>query len=806
MKQDSNLRNSLLLLLALLALALPNAHAVTTGFNKTTGGPLDYNATGNWVGGTINGIWDPSLTLTANQTVTFAADTTLTTGLTIGYAGNFTLTLKSSGVADRTLTLGGDVTVNAPAAFTLGSTTAGSNLNINLGGATRTFTTTSGVAISNVISNGGLIKKGTAQLTLSGTNTYSGPTTVTAGILALNGGSIANSDVTVSGGTLSDGTVTGGGAFTHVASLTLIGAGEYKERASSTQVENITGALTIGSGQSFVTIDPPSGNYNGVTAASLVRADHGTVVFRGVGVGTNTIASQTSNSSNISFTTAPTGLVGGGGGAGTTTISILPWAIGGISTADAGTTFVTYTAANGIRPLTAAEYATTITSGATSTNNVKLTTTAASLTSNATINSLLLAGAGGVAGGKTLTLTSGALLATTTATITGNLAFGSAEGNVNTGAGQTLTVTGTVTGTGDLVKSGAGTLQLNGTNSSYGATFVNTGTLKAGATDAIGSSSAVTMSNVSGAALDITGFNTSIGSLTGGGTTGGNVTLGAATLTIGMNNTSPAAYAGVISGAGGQLAKAGTGTQTLSNANTYTGATTVNAGTLVLSGSGSVNTSSGIAVSAGAKFVNNSTVAVNAGLVTLAGSGTGSRAVLGGGSSFTGALTLDNIGDTLAPGNSPGIATFTSTQNWGAFSYDWETNNFVGTTVGTDYDTIAITGALTLSGGVGSYQLNLLSLTAGNTPGNVGGFTDQNQTWNILTTTTGISGFDSANWTLNTAGFTSSPAFTGNFSLGVVGNDLLLTYTVPEPATWALLAIAGTFLVTLRRRHSPVAR
>ena len=51
------------------------------------------------------------------------------------------------------------------------------------------------------------------------------------------------------------------------------------------------------------------------------------------------------------------------------------------------------------------------------------------------------------------------------------------------------------------------------------------------------------MANVAGATLDITGFNTQIGSLAGGGATGGNVTLGAATLTTGGNNTNTS-YAG----------------------------------------------------------------------------------------------------------------------------------------------------------------------------------------------------------------------------------------------------------------------
>ena len=58
------------------------------------------------------------------------------------------------------------------------------------------------------------------------------------------------------------------------------------------------------------------------------------------------------------------------------------------------------------------------------------------------------------------------------------------------------------------------------------------------------------------------------------------------------DNTSPATYAGTISGTNGKLVKIGTGTQTLSGANTYTGGTTISAGALV-AGVSNVGTTSG---------------------------------------------------------------------------------------------------------------------------------------------------------------------------------------------------------------------
>jgi autotransporter-associated beta strand protein len=139
---------------------------------------------------------------------------------------------------------------------------------------------------------------------------------------------------------------------------------------------------------------------------------------------------------------------------------------------------------------------------------------------------------------------------------------------------------------GGFTKKGDGVLQLSAANPYAISTTVSAGILKANiasvanTSGAFGNNSDIALANFAGAALDITGFNTQVGSLTGGGPLGGNVTLGAAVLTIG-GDTSPAAYAGVISGTGA-LTKTGGGTQILSGANTYTGITSVNGGTLLL--------------------------------------------------------------------------------------------------------------------------------------------------------------------------------------------------------------------------------
>ena len=196
------------------------APAATTGFNQSTAGPWDYNDAANWASSTINGIWNTDLTLGAAQTVQFAADTVLTTGLTFNYAGNFPLVLDASAAGTKNLTLAGDIGLNTGggvlANVTLGD--AANHLNVNLGAATRTMTVAIGRSLTFVdaVSNGGIAKAGDGILTLSGSNTYSLGTSVTAGALSfLNTTAQPSSGTTTvaAAATLGLG-VSGAGAFT----------------------------------------------------------------------------------------------------------------------------------------------------------------------------------------------------------------------------------------------------------------------------------------------------------------------------------------------------------------------------------------------------------------------------------------------------------------------------------------------------------------------------------------------------------------------------------------------------------------
>ena len=149
--------------------------------------------------------------------------------------------------------------------------------------------------------------------------------------------------------------------------------------------------------------------------------------------------------------------------------------------------------------------------------------------------------------------------------------------------GTTLEQTDPISGMGGLTKLGAGTLRLLASNVYTGATQINAGTVEWGAVERL--SNATDVHVAAGATLNLAGFNESFDALSGGG----DVVLGAAALNVGVDN-GDGLFAGVISGTG-DLLKLGNGTQTLTGANTYSGATFVDGGELILSSAGTIDQS-----------------------------------------------------------------------------------------------------------------------------------------------------------------------------------------------------------------------
>ena len=197
------------------------------------------------------------------------------------------------------------------------------------------------------------------------------------------------------------------------------------------------------------------------------------------------------------------------------------------------------------------------------------------LTGGAVTNGTIEAGAQGIISG-----TDGY---TVTATISAGSGTGSNAVTAFVTNNQSLHFNGGVTGSGELAKTGGGTLTIGGASSGFTGTLnVEQGTAALTGAGTLATGTSINLSG-SSSVFDISGM-TAAGSTNGSlaGVSGSSVVLGGKHLTIGGNNANTS-FAGVISGSGGSFTKTGTGTLTLSGANTFTGALTVAEGKLNIS-------------------------------------------------------------------------------------------------------------------------------------------------------------------------------------------------------------------------------
>ena len=493
--------------------------------------------------------------------------------LTVGAGGGILSTNASitpTAVAGTTIALNGQLRFIGASTLTLGSNLAlagAGNLLINntSGSALTVQSNSSGYSGSVTIDVGALpnISTNLGTITLNGNN--GAMVNVPTWNIRAGGGLALSSNVT---GSIANLNRIGDTAAVNLRNgvLTLTGA-----VAGVVPVTETMGAL---SGAGYSTVAATPGTTAGATtlaASSLSRADRGTFLFRGTSLG------GTGNVGFITFASAPTAdLVGGGGGAGTTNISILPYAIGDTSGSGTGNAFVTY-GATGVRPLAATEYVANLISAADS--NVNL----AAATANAgsvTLNALRLSSSGSVSGAGTLNVTSGAVLSNNGSSIIANsVNFGAVEGRIFTPAG--LTISGPLTGTGGLTKSGTSNLILSGDNSGLaGQLTVNNGFVVFAAGNNLPGTGTIVANGTSGGTSSVAGLQY----------TGATPLSVARDLTIGsgwfnLRSTSlagPITYGGVISGAGGIYVDT-VGDVILSGNNTYSGPTRVNNGNIRIS-------------------------------------------------------------------------------------------------------------------------------------------------------------------------------------------------------------------------------
>jgi len=230
----------------------------------------------------------------------------------------------------------------------------------------------------------------------------------------------------------------------------------------------------------------------------------------------------------------------------------------------------------------------------------------------------------------------------------GNAIVLNANPTFDTGS-NTDAITGIISGSGALSKIGSGTLILAGANTYAGGTLLDFGTLGIASNGALGAG-AVTMAPGTTLQFEASGLTLP----------NGIVLVADPTIDTGSNTDT---ISGVISGPGA-LDKIGSGTLILTAANTYSGPTDVQAGTLGVTGSLA------------------STVTVESG-ATLGGTGT-----IGG--------LVANSGATIAPGVLGPYATFTVT---GEAAFAPGSTFAVNINPAGQNDKLVTTGSTTLSGG-----------------------------------------------------------------------------------------------------------
>jgi autotransporter-associated beta strand protein len=316
------------------------------------------------------------------------------------------------------------------------------------------------------------------------------------------------------------------------------------------------------------------------------------------------------------------------------------------------------------------------------------------------------------------------------------------------GNGDSTTYSGVLSSTvagGSLIKTGTGTLTLSGTNTYGGGTTLNDGAIQINNASALGSSGTISFGGgtlkYGTVTTDLSArFSTAASQAYKVDTNGNNVT-----------------WATALTSSGGSLVKSGAGTLTTSGANTFSGATTVNSGTLKIASGGALNSSSSISVANGATLEN------------------------ANGGSITPALTL-NEGAALTTSAASSSFNPTTLTLTGDLSDGW-TAIALTATLGSGLDKTNAALTLTLTGiTAGTYNL-----TSGS--GFTGSFSSANINGNALS----ASGSD---WTGTFGGF--------DYTYTNSTNILSIT-AVPEPHEFAIaiVALLGV-LVFIRRRNQQV--
>ncbi len=711
-----------------------------TGTSNVTGGTVNLNlasGAGNWTqsGGTLSG--SGTVTVPSGKSYTWSGGGMSGTGSTVIAAGA-TLTIGGGVGLSRTLTVNGTGNWTAGRIDTSGAaainnngtfTTTTDNGIENFGGSqafnnagTFTKSTATGASYCNIpFNNTGTVTISSGTFNLNGGGTSTGTFSAAAGAtLNFNGGT---HDVTLAGGKSISGAGTIG--YTGGATTTIDGAGTYNVTGTS----NVTGGtvnLNLASGagnwtqsggtlSGSGTVTVPSGKsytWSGGgmsgTGSTVIAAGATLTIGGGVGLSRTLTVNGTGNWTAGRIDTSGAAAINNNGTFTTTTDNGIE-NFGGSQAFNNAGTFTKSTA-------TGASYCNipfnntgtvTISSGTFNLNGGGTSTGTFSAAAGATLNfnggthDVTLAGGKSISGAGTIGYTGGATTTidgagTYNVTGTSNVTGGTVNLNLASGAGNWTQSGGTLSGSGTVtVPSGKSYTWSGGGMSGTGSTVIAAGaalTIGGG----VGLSRAVTVNG------------------TGNWTAGRIDTSGAAA--INNNGTFTTTTDNGIENFGGSQAfnNAGTFTKSTATGNSYSNIPFNNTGTFNASSGNfafaAFTQTAGTAILNGGSISTTTTLNIQGG--TLKGTGTITGNVSNGG--------------TVAPGLSPGILNVVG--NYSQTAAGTLAIELSGTTVGTQYDQLNVTGTVALAG--------TLAVTPGFTPA-------EGDTFTILANdaTDAISGF-----------------------------------------------------------------
>jgi len=436
----------------------------------------------------------------------------------------------------------------------------------------------------------GITKAGSGVLTLGGANTYSGTTTLNNGTLRLaNQLALQNSTLALSGtGSVSLDAAVSGNAFTFAGlSASSAAATLALQNSSATAI-----ALTVGGNNVSTTY---AGTLTG--AGSLEKVGTGSLILSG----SNSFAGTTT-------VTGGTLQVGGGSTAGSLAGNVVNNAALVFSRSDASTYAGGISGSGGVTK-----------SGAglltlTGSNSYAGDTTLAGGT-------LGIAGVNALPASGNVTFTGGALQysGTYTTDLSSRIVNSSGAVAIDTN-GQTISFGSNLAASnvGGLTKLGSGTLALSVANSLTGPVTVGGGMLAV--SNANGLPSSGTVSFTGGTLQYSASYSPDLSGRIAGST-------GAIAIDTNSQNVT---YASALAPSNvGGLTKSGTGTLTLSASNAYSGATTVDGGSLVLTNAAALGVSTAITVNGLAAMTLNNGITAGQGKTVTVNSTNGSGGLQG---------------------------------------------------------------------------------------------------------------------------------------------------------------------------------